>query len=282
LEAAEVGRRVVISIFAFLAVTAGASAFAALADAIAGHGVRPWLDLGHAVLKAGVTVAFAIFVARRSPALRRVRGLLPVAACTAATVSIVLLERPPASTATALVVCGEALAVIAGAWMLASTIALGRCFGILPEARGLVTHGPYRFVRHPLYLGELSVFAGLVIAAPSPRNLVLALFFTVGQTLRMGMEERELSAQFPEYRDYALRTRRLIPIARGRRRTRAGSRVRTWMRAGQPLRTRRAEDGQALVEYAFITTIVSIAGIVALGLIGNGVADDLLQIVGGF
>jgi protein-S-isoprenylcysteine O-methyltransferase Ste14 len=254
-----VGRRVVISVFLFLAVLATVSACSALAAAVTGHGLRPWLDSGHAVLKAGVTIAFAIFVARRGPARRRVFGLLPMAACTAATVSIVLLERPPASTATVLVVAGEVLAVIAGAWMLASTVALGRCFGVLPEARGLVTHGPYRFVRHPLYLGELNVFAGLVIAAPSLRNLVLAVFFVVGQTLRMGMEERELGAQFPEYRAYARRTRRLIPI-----------------------RTLLSEDGQALVEYAFITSIVSIAGLVALGLIGNGIGADLLQIIGGF
>jgi protein-S-isoprenylcysteine O-methyltransferase Ste14 len=253
------GRRVVISIFAFLAVVVTVAAYRALAAAVTDGGVRPWLDFGHTVLKAGVTVAFAIFVARRGPAKRRVMGLLPVAACTAATVSVVLLEQPSASTATTLVISGEVVAVIAAAWMLASTVALGRCFGVLPEARGLVTHGPYRFVRHPLYLGELSLCAGLVIAAPSLRNLVLAVFFTAGQALRMGMEERELSAQFPEYRAYARSTRRLIPI-----------------------RTLQSEGGQTLVEYALITSIVSIVAIVGLGLIGNGVSVDLSQVVGGF
>ena len=208
------GRRIVVSIFAAMAVGVVAQSCQALAHAANGHGTRPWLDFGYTALKAAVTVAFAIFVSRRGPARRRVRDPLALAACTAATVAVAVLERPPASTGTAQVIGGEALALVAGAWMLVATLALGRCFGILPEARGLVTHGPYRLVRHPLYLGELNVCAGLVLAAPSTRNLVLALIFVVAQTVRMGMEERELTAQFPEYRDYARRTRRLIPIPR--------------------------------------------------------------------
>jgi protein-S-isoprenylcysteine O-methyltransferase Ste14 len=99
--------------------------------------------------------------------------------------------------------------------MLGATLALGRCFGVLPEARGLVTGGPYRVVRHPLYLGELGACAGLVIASPSGWNFALAVVFAVAQGARMRMEEQELSHQFPEYGAYAARTPRLIPLRRG-------------------------------------------------------------------
>jgi protein-S-isoprenylcysteine O-methyltransferase Ste14 len=206
------GRRVVIALFAVMAATVVVETCRALGDAATGHGTRPWLDFGYSALKAGLIGAFTVFVVRRGPARRPVRRPIAFVACTAAMLSVVLLERPPVSTATPLVVAGESLALIAGAWMIVATVALGRCFGVLPEARGLITHGPYRFVRHPLYLGEFNLCAALILASPSTRNAVLAVVFAVAQSLRMDMEERELTDQFPEYRDYARRTRRLIPI----------------------------------------------------------------------
>ena len=54
------------------------------------------------------------------------------------------------------------------------------------------------------------------------------------------------------------------------------------MRAARPLRNLHAEDGQSLVEYALITSIVSIVGVVLLGAIGSGVNLDLSQALGGF
>ena len=51
------------------------------------------------------------------------------------------------------------------AFSLASVAVLGRCFGILPDVRGLVVRGPYRLVRHPLYLGELTAALGIVVGS---------------------------------------------------------------------------------------------------------------------
>jgi protein-S-isoprenylcysteine O-methyltransferase Ste14 len=109
-------------------------------------------------------------------------------------------------------VAGDGLAAASYAWLLASVLALGRCFGILPEARGLVTRGPYRVVRHPVYLGEIGACAGLVLAAPSPRNLVLAVIFVIAQSIRMRFEEETLLEAFPGYREYAARTPRILPL----------------------------------------------------------------------
>ena len=95
--------------------------------------------------------------------------------------------------------------------MLVAALALGRCFGVLPEARGLVTHGPYALVRHPLYLGEFAAMAGLLIASPSPRNLAAGAAFVIAQVTRMILEERALTREFPEYADYAARTPRVVP-----------------------------------------------------------------------
>jgi protein-S-isoprenylcysteine O-methyltransferase Ste14 len=88
---------------------------------------------------------------------------------------------------------------------------LGRCFGVLPDARGVVTSGPYGLVRHPLYLGELGAAVGVVAAAPSLRNLVAMAAFATAQVGRARIEERTLVRAFPEYADYRRRTPMLVP-----------------------------------------------------------------------
>ena len=106
---------------------------------------------------------------------------------------------------------GEIVTLVSCAWLLVAAFALGRCFGILPEVRGLVTHGPYRLVRHPVYLGELGACAGLVLAAPSGWNFAVAVAFAAAQAVRIRLEERALQAEFPEYCEYAASTPRLVP-----------------------------------------------------------------------
>ena len=103
------------------------------------------------------------------------------------------------------------MTLVSCAWLLVSVLALGRCFGVLPEVRGLVTHGPYRLIRHPVYLGELGACAGLVLASPSVWNFGVAAAFALAQATRMRLEERALLEAFPEYAAYAAGTPRLVP-----------------------------------------------------------------------
>jgi protein-S-isoprenylcysteine O-methyltransferase Ste14 len=94
-------------------------------------------------------------------------------------------------------------------WSLAT---LGRCFGLFPEVRGLVMRGPYRLVRHPVYLGELISAIGLLLAKPHPLVLIVFGVFVALQYWRTVYEERALSAAFPEdYPAYARGVPRLIP-----------------------------------------------------------------------
>lgn len=113
----------------------------------------------------------------------------------------------------ALRIHGETLVgqVIAGLGLLLvlwAMITLGRSFGIAPADRGLIKNGPYRFVRHPMYLGELISLAGAVIGAPSIWNIVLMIVLLLSLLLRIQWEERAVF----NYGSYAGHVRwRLIP-----------------------------------------------------------------------
>jgi len=105
-------------------------------------------------------------------------------------------------------------AILIALGMAASTVALlylGRAFSILPQARQLVTSGPYRIVRHPLYLAEQVSSFGVMLQFVQPWSALVFLFGVALQWPRMIFEERILAETFPEYRDYVARTWRIIP-----------------------------------------------------------------------
>jgi protein-S-isoprenylcysteine O-methyltransferase Ste14 len=95
-------------------------------------------------------------------------------------------------------------------WMTASTAftvwgmwTLRRSFSITVEARALVTAGPYRFIRHPIYLGEILSSCAVAFWRFSFWNLLILIVFVVIQIARSRWEEGKLEKNFPEYGIYA-------------------------------------------------------------------------------
>jgi protein-S-isoprenylcysteine O-methyltransferase Ste14 len=88
---------------------------------------------------------------------------------------------------------------------------LGRSFSLMAETRRLVTSGPYRFVRHPLYLTEEIAIIGLFLQFASVWTASLLAIQIAFQMRRMHNEEMVLAATFPEYTTYRQYTARLVP-----------------------------------------------------------------------
>lgn len=126
-------------------------------------------------------------------------------------VMLPLLVQP--ATVTPLVPAAVAVAVmVLGTFLqLAAKIALGRSFGVIAANRGVVTLGPYRFVRHPMYLGYTITHIGFLLSTPTA--FIAALYATTltVQIFRILREERVLM-QDEAYRSFARAVRfRLLP-----------------------------------------------------------------------
>ena len=120
------------------------------------------------------------------------------------------------STAVLLASSGSTLALAGAALVLRSRTELGAAWSLVPDANqgtGLVTTGPYRIVRHPIYLGLTLLAMGEALAFGSWPALVVVLFGIVPTfAWRARAEEKLLSRTFGQrFADYRRRTSMIIP-----------------------------------------------------------------------
>jgi protein-S-isoprenylcysteine O-methyltransferase Ste14 len=167
--------------------------------------------VSHVSTLAFLVVLVVMFTVRHVPQAAA-PGFYPRFAAVAGTylsAGFVLLPLQELSGAVYLV---SLLLIIAGTgFAICAVLVLGRSISLMPEARRLVTRGPYTLVRHPLYLGELVALAGVALQYHSALALLLLGLVWAFQLRRMKYEELVLFQFFPEYGDYMARTARLVP-----------------------------------------------------------------------
>jgi protein-S-isoprenylcysteine O-methyltransferase Ste14 len=157
------------------------------------------------------TTVFCIMILRPEP-VGRAAGIGPAAWTLAGSYGpwlIPLLPRGPELPA--LAVASAAILIVSDGLMIYPLIALGRSFSLTPQARKLVTGGPYAYIRHPLYLIEEGAVVGVLLQYAWYAALPFLVLHVAVQIRRMQLEEQVLWNAFPEYAAYAKHTPRLIP-----------------------------------------------------------------------
>jgi protein-S-isoprenylcysteine O-methyltransferase Ste14 len=105
----------------------------------------------------------------------------------------------------------DALLLAGTAWAIWSLRSLGRNLSVIAQARDVADRGPYRWIRHPLYVGEIVSSLGIAIAAHSLAAIAVWLVVCGLQVYRAVREEQLLLAVLPGYGAYRIRTAALLP-----------------------------------------------------------------------
>lgn len=106
---------------------------------------------------------------------------------------------------------GQILLLVGTLLTVTGMLTLGPSFSISAEARTPVLHGVYRWIRHPVYLGELIATTGVALIRLSWLSMGLLAACWITQVWRAGVEEEKLSATFPTYAEYRARKGGFFP-----------------------------------------------------------------------
>ncbi len=181
--------------------------------------IREGVQVSVAVLQIMATVASVLFCGLlvvmllvRTVPRARASGMLPrILAVTGTFLGTGFLYLKPVPLPLPLGIAMIVVLAVTAAIEIYVLAWLGRSFAIMAEARKLVTGGPYRFVRHPLYVAETVGMAAVMVQFFGVPALALSLAYAAAQVGRALCEEKILADTFPEYGAYAARTARFIP-----------------------------------------------------------------------
>ena len=171
-----------------------------------------WLELATQIANLAFVLLVVCMAIIRVKPLRGSDGWeARLSALAGSSLPLLLLALPVADLGSGLRMAS--LSLIAVGWLLSVYVLiwLGRSFSIMPQARRLVTSGPYGIVRHPLYLAEEIAVLGVTGLYVSPAALAIVAVHWLFQLRRMANEEKVLLATFRNYSVYAETTPKFFP-----------------------------------------------------------------------
>ena len=171
-----------------------------------------WMEFVALTMAALFDLLLIYLLLVRDRPVAKSKGVLPrFFGFTGTFLGVGILQFPVAKLSMA----GQTVAtLLIGVGSLASVLVLwrlGKSFSIMPEARKLVTSGPYSFARHPLYAVEMITICGTALQFQAPWSWMVAATVMLLLLIRSRYEERILEATYPEYGAYRARTKRFIP-----------------------------------------------------------------------
>ncbi|MGY3034374.1 protein-S-isoprenylcysteine O-methyltransferase Ste14 [Bradyrhizobium sp. USDA 4354] len=171
----------------------------------------PWPSLLSSFCLGIFYMLLALLIVTRAPAKAHADGLLPrIAAFVGSylpwTISFLgkTDDTLPNLASTACVLVGTIM-------MLVTIRHLGRSFSLVPQARSVVQTGPYRWIKHPLYVAEEIVVLGVVLQYLTPVTVIILVLHIGIQVCRIHYEEDLLRRNCPEYSSYEASRWRVIP-----------------------------------------------------------------------
>ncbi len=170
-----------------------------------------WPSLLSSFCLASFYLLLALLIMTRSPAKAQAEGLLPRIAAFVGTYlpwTMAFFGK----TDQALPNLASTACVLTGLIMMLVTVRhLGRSFSLVPQARSVVQTGPYRWIKHPLYLSEEIAIVGVVLRCLTPVTVIVLVLHVGIQVCRILYEEELLQRTCPEYSGYEASRWRLIP-----------------------------------------------------------------------
>ncbi len=171
----------------------------------------PWPSLLSRFCIASFYILLGLLIVTRPPAKAQADGLLPRIAAFVGTYmpwTITFFGK----TDEALPNLVSTACVLIGMIMVLVTIRhLGRSFSVVPQARSVVQTGPYRWIKHPLYLAEEIAILGVVLQDLTAVTVIVLVLHIGVQVCRILYEEDLLRRNCPEYSSYEASRWRLIP-----------------------------------------------------------------------
>jgi protein-S-isoprenylcysteine O-methyltransferase Ste14 len=129
-----------------------------------------------------------------------------------ALILLLLLPLPAALLSSYAAMAMLTAGVVLGVWTLYFN-RIGN-FNIRPEPKTgarLVTDGPYRFIRHPMYTAVLLMMAPFAFASDDAIRIFYWVLLLAVLQVKSSIEEKMLKRQFPEYVGYQRKTGRFLP-----------------------------------------------------------------------